>query len=481
MRKHIFCFFLCFLFILTSSGSYLFADETLTITTYYPSPYGSYNQLYVANNLGIGTTAPQTKLDIYIGNGGTGGTAGLKIGGTSYYPSLELGIENAYDGQIRTYGNDLRIYSGHFRTVGITASESHAIYFNTSKAGSTDWSTPKMALNWDGNLGIGTTGPRAKLDVYESSSANPLNSVLKIEGYADAVGEGPFIDFHERWSGSWADWIVARIGGVYETSSGGSNRGALVFHTADTSSATTGTAATVERMRIQGNGYVGIGTTSPILPLHVASNANTSPLLLETYNSYDTVSIMPWSGVSFLSSGVYYKNSSWVHDAYGAYNCIFGFSGSAGGSWYASNNSAASWNVANNVVLWTAAGVLQGASSRSLKEGFVKLDFNDLLAKIGQLEISRWNYKTENSSVTHIGPMAEDFYKLFKTGDSNKSIGLIDEAGVALAGVKGLLQQVKLQQQQIEKLQSEIEKLKIRLERLDGVQEVTGSSPVAPT
>ena len=40
-----------------------FAEE-LTITTYYPSPYGSYNQLYVADKLGIGTTSPQTKLHI---------------------------------------------------------------------------------------------------------------------------------------------------------------------------------------------------------------------------------------------------------------------------------------------------------------------------------------------------------------------------------------------------------------------------------
>jgi hypothetical protein len=40
------------------------ADETLTITTYYPSPYGSYNNLTVANSLSIGTTSPAGKLDV---------------------------------------------------------------------------------------------------------------------------------------------------------------------------------------------------------------------------------------------------------------------------------------------------------------------------------------------------------------------------------------------------------------------------------
>ncbi len=60
-----------------------FADETLTITTYYPSPYGSYrelsayrmkigqtystqavtdNNLIVEGNVGIGTTSPAGKL-----------------------------------------------------------------------------------------------------------------------------------------------------------------------------------------------------------------------------------------------------------------------------------------------------------------------------------------------------------------------------------------------------------------------------------
>ena len=50
------------------------ADETLTITTYYPSPYGSYNQLTTtgdtylattsANKVGIGTTSPAEKLEV---------------------------------------------------------------------------------------------------------------------------------------------------------------------------------------------------------------------------------------------------------------------------------------------------------------------------------------------------------------------------------------------------------------------------------
>jgi len=69
-------------------GVFLFAaDETISLTTYYPSPYGNYaalnarqmkigvnysgsgvttadNNLLVEGNVGIGTTAPQQKLDV---------------------------------------------------------------------------------------------------------------------------------------------------------------------------------------------------------------------------------------------------------------------------------------------------------------------------------------------------------------------------------------------------------------------------------
>src|SRR5512135_3755093 len=56
-----------------------FSQETFTLTTYYPSPYGSYNQLttygntYLAatsGNVGIGTTAPLSKLHVVQADAG---------------------------------------------------------------------------------------------------------------------------------------------------------------------------------------------------------------------------------------------------------------------------------------------------------------------------------------------------------------------------------------------------------------------------
>jgi hypothetical protein len=62
-NKFYFSFFS--IMILFSFSTLFAADETLAITTYYPSPYGNYN------TLAIGTTAPYAKLDIWGYSGAT--------------------------------------------------------------------------------------------------------------------------------------------------------------------------------------------------------------------------------------------------------------------------------------------------------------------------------------------------------------------------------------------------------------------------
>lgn len=137
---------------------------------------GSYNALTIHPNkcIGIGTSNPQTLLNVNVGAGGGHGAPGIRIGGLNNYPSLELGIDGDYDGMIRSYGNNINYYAGHWIIKGTPAAENHSHNWYTSKAGSTDWSVIKMTLNQDGNLGIGTTNPQFKLDVLGTIRAREI-------------------------------------------------------------------------------------------------------------------------------------------------------------------------------------------------------------------------------------------------------------------------------------------------------------------
>nr|WP_113645467.1 hypothetical protein [Pedobacter chitinilyticus] len=156
-----------------SDGAQVFGIDGHSMTTYF------------GGKLGIGVANPSSMLDIHVGAGSTDGTVGLKIGSINNHPSLELGVENNYDAQIRTYGNDLNLYAGHFRNVGNQSTENHSMRFFTSKAGSTNWSIAKMILNEDGNLGIGIATPQEKLAVNGKIRAKEIK--VEATGWPDYV------------------------------------------------------------------------------------------------------------------------------------------------------------------------------------------------------------------------------------------------------------------------------------------------------
>ncbi len=101
----------------------------------------------------------------------------------------------------------------------------------------------------------------------------------------------------------------------------------------------------------------------------------------------------------------------------------------------------------------TTGGVWTNASDKNLKENFEAINSQEILKKISELPISKWNYKTERSDIKHIGPMAQDFYKAFRLGDSEKTISTIDEPSVALIGIQALYEKIKVLETKIENLE----------------------------
>lgn len=106
------------------------------------------------------------------------------------------------------------------------------------------------------------------------------------------------------------------------------------------------------------------------------------------------------------------------------------------------------------------SGVFNCTSSRSTKENFLAVNGLDVLSKLRKIQVSSWNYITEGQNVRHVGPMAEDFYKQFGLGTDNKSIGVQDLAGVSIAAVKELDEQLQQKNEQVKALQTEVNQLR---------------------
>ncbi|HUU46116.1 MAG TPA: tail fiber domain-containing protein [Acidobacteriota bacterium] len=122
--------------------------------------------------------------------------------------------------------------------------------------------------------------------------------------------------------------------------------------------------------------------------------------------------------------------------------------------------------LSSGVVLPAGGGAWNGISDRNVKENFRPVDGAELLDKIAQLEISRWNFKTQDPSIEHIGPMAQDFQRLFGVGDNNTTISTVDPDGIALAAIQELHRQNQSLQTQNEILKSEIQELRRLIEEL---------------
>ncbi len=121
------------------------------------------------------------------------------------------------------------------------------------------------SIESNGNFGIGTHTPGSKLQVEGSTTVpvalfkqlgawNDTNFALKVEGYTDLNG----------FRINAADGVR----GLYKRTPGG----ILGFATIDNVPITFTQSATVERMRIDAGGNVGIGTESPQAKLHGVGN-----------------------------------------------------------------------------------------------------------------------------------------------------------------------------------------------------------------
>ncbi len=140
-------------------------------------------------------------------------------------------------------------------------------------------------------------------------------------------------------------------------------------------------------------------------------------------------------------------------------------------------------NPTGGVRLPKGGGSWEALSDSAAKTNISPVNGESVLSKLAKLPISTWSYRSEDPSIVHIGPMAQDF-RVFGTAADSGYINMMDENGVALAAIQELTREDQAkdarlaeQEQKISSLEGQVSSLDARLAALESR---TGSN-AAPT
>jgi hypothetical protein len=133
-----------------------------------------------------------------------------------------------------------------------------------------------------------------------------------------------------------------------------------------------------------------------------------------------------------------------------------------------------SQNLSSGVEVAPGGGAWSSLSDVNRKENFSRVDGEDLLQRVQRVPVSTWNYKSQDATIRHLGPMAQDLFAAFKVGESDLMINSVDIDGVNLAGVQALTTRTDSLRSQVQALtadktalESRVTELEARLKRIE--------------
>jgi site-specific recombinase XerD len=225
-------------------------------------------------NVGIGTTSPISSLantNAAIGDGTTfTGTNAITwtVNNASAYAA---GIYNSNAGAT---ANGLIVSNGN------AANTSSILMLRNGTNNVFD-------VTGAGNVGIGTTSPQALTQIYNSSAVVAANETLRLQGKYNNTGSGALLRFtNQHPSGTNPNTGEYNLAGIIAYDYDSAWGGALGFQTPGTG--TTGGGNLVTRMTINPVGNVGIGTNSPLAPLHInGTYGSNAALIVDQRNNGD--------------------------------------------------------------------------------------------------------------------------------------------------------------------------------------------------
>ena len=288
-----------------------------------------------------------------------------------------------------------------------------------------------------GNVGIGTATPAAKLDVngnIVSSGGITVNSTgsgtMNISDLAGDAGKSWFLYNGYYGNGNFA---IAR----HDPALGGFPADRNIF--------------------INPAGNVGIGTVSPGAKLDVNGVARFgggvqagTGVAYGLHGDGGNLGLRAANGGRIFFTGADGGGSVMVWDP------------NLGKLGLGTDTPGTTLDVAGEITC-TALNV---TSDRNAKEKFKAVNPREVLAKVVDLPITEWQYKSAGEA-RHMGPMAQDFHAAFALGHDEKHITSVDEDGVALAAIQGLNEKLEEKAAEVSRLKAENQTLANRLAAIE--------------
>ncbi len=230
-----------------------------------------------------------------------------------------------------------------------------------------------------------------------------------------------------------------------------------------------------------GSGNIGMGTSVPDSSVHVLRSDGTAQFRVEEANGTTSVrqmmNLINNGGIRFSMENSDTSNR-WDFTLGQANNFAISLVGtggaefnlSSGGRFITGPGGFAALDSRPNGDL-IIAGTLFQTSDRDQKENFQPVNAEEVLDKIAKLPISTWNYKSNDDSIRHMGPIAQDFRRAFELGQDDKTIAPVDTIGASLAAIQALNNQLKSKDDRIANLESELDQMNERMESLENAIE----------
>ena len=293
-------------------------------------------------------------------------------------------------------------------------------------------------------------------------------------GSGSTIGGGGF-NGSGTFAGNKANGIASTIGGGYgNVTSGDAGYGTIGGGQSNQISATAGTNLNIATIGGGFNNKVTLGgatiaggnsnTASGFDATVGGGNANTASGNAATVPGGNSNLAAGFASFAAGYRAKSYNNGcfTWADSNDFDYGCSLNnaFTARATGGVYFVTGINGSGGTTAGVTVPPGGNAWSALSDRNAKANFTTVDARAVVEKLAQIPISTWNYKTQDATIRHIGPMAQDFAAAFGVGEDNTHISTIDADGVSLAAIQGLYQITQEKDQRIDQLEREVAQLK---------------------